>query len=133
MTFSEQRAALATACESVGLTASGYITDDIQTPAAIIARATVDYDVTFGRGADSVNWLIRVYVDRADEIAGQDDLDEWVDPESSSLLKTAIEAASVATAGGVHYFRLRTASEVQAVTFGSITYLFIELTVEAVV
>ena len=133
MTLKQQREALVDVCESVGLTATGYITDDIQTPAAVISRGVVEYDQTMGRGSDQVLWKIIVVVERTDEIGAQDDLDDWVDPEGAQMLKTALETTAVFQAADVHYFRLRTASEVQVFTMGSLTYLSVEFDVETMV
>ena len=127
------RRALADACASVGLNATGYITDDINTPAAVIARTQVDYDQTLGRGSDQFGFTIRVYVDRTDEIAGQQLLDMLVEPGTSSTLKTAIETQSVFDAAGVHFFRVRTASEVQVTQLGQIGYLTVEFDLEVMV
>ena len=127
------RRALADACSSVGLNATGYITDDINTPAAVIARTQVDYDQTLGRGSDQFGFTIRVYVDRTDEIAGQQLLDMLVEPGTASTLKTAIETQSVFDAAGVHFFRVRTASEVQVTQLGQIGYLTVEFDLEVMV
>lgn len=132
--ISEIRAALADACQTVGLNSVGYITDDITTPAAVIGWTDWPYDYTFGRSYDGPTvWTITLIVDRTDEIAAQDLIDGWVDAASEQCVKTAIEAASVATAAGVQYVWVRRAGQIQQITYGSINYLSVELTVEVVV
>lgn len=132
-TLATIRAALADACETLGLHASGYITDDITTPAAVVARTVVTYDSTMGRGSDELTFRVSVYVDRTDEIGAQQFLDELVEPGTSQTLKTILEDADTATAAGVHYIRVRTASEVNQGSIGSLNYLSVDFDLEVMV
>ena len=128
------REALADACTSVGLNATGYITDDIQTPAAVIGWTDWPYDYTFGRASDGPTvWTITLIIERTDEIAAQQALDDFVDYASATCVKTAVETAAVATAAGVNYVWVRRASGVQQIQMGSLNYLSVELSVEVVV
>ena len=127
------RTAIADACETVGLHSSGYITDDISTPAAVVARGVVTYDETMGRGSDDLNFKVIVYVDRTNEVDAQQFLDELVEPGTSQTLKTILEDADTATAAGVHYIRVRTASEVNQGSIGSLNYLSVEFDLEVMV
>ena len=132
-TLATIRAALADACETLGLHSSGYITDDITTPAAVVARTTVTYDSTMGRGSDELTFRVSVYVDRTDEVGAQQFLDELVEPGTSMTLKTILEDADTATAAGVHYIRVRTASEVNQGSIGSLNYLSVDFDLEVMV
>lgn len=133
MSFSVIRAAIADACESVGLLAHSYITDDITTPAAVIRMDRVQYDLTFGRGADQIDLTVTVVADRTDEQGAQAFLDDLIDPASSSLLKTVLEDSDTVAAAGVHYIRVREASAVQQLRYGAVDYLSVDLTIEVVV
>lgn len=132
--IAEIRAALADACTSVGLNASGYITDDIQTPAAIIGWTDWPYDYTFGRASDGPSvWTITLIIERTDETGAQVALDDWIDYASPLCVKTVLEAEAVREAAGVEFVWVRRASGVQQIQMGSVNYLSVELSVEVVV
>ena len=132
-TLATIRAAIADACETLGLHSFGYITDDITTPAAVVARTTVTYDSTMGRGSDDLTFRVSVFVDRTDEVGAQQFLDELVEPGTSMTLKTILEDSDTVAAAGVHYIRVRTASEVNQGSIGSLNYLSVDFDLEVMV
>jgi len=134
VTLATVRAGLAAACEGAGLNCTGYVTDDISTPAAVIAIQPFQYQLVFSSTRAPITYKISVYVERTDEVGAQEQLDEWIDPASSTSLKALLEAAAVATDAGVDYVWVRGVdTPVQQVQFGSVTYLSVDFTVEVVV
>ncbi len=134
MSLATVREGLAAACEAAGLNCVGYVTDDISTPAAVIAIQPFEYQLVMAANRAPITYKLSVYVERTDEVGAQEQLDEWIDPTSASSLKAILETASVATAAGVDYVWVKAVdTPVQQVQFGSITYLSVEFTVEVVV
>lgn len=131
MTIATVRDALGDALETIsGLTAARYVPDQVVSPVAVVRAGRTNYDIVFGRGADEWSYLIDVYVARTAEQTGQEFLDNLREPSGSGSLKTVLEADSVATAAGVDYIRVRTASEVNTATVANTTYLTVTWEVE---
>lgn len=82
-----------------GLRASNYAPDRVSVPAYAIELASLNYDQTFGRRVNEVPFTVRIYTSRADDKAGQDRLDAFIDPTGAVSVKAAIEADT--TLGGV--------------------------------
>lgn len=98
--ISALRAGLGTRLQTItGLRASNYAPDRISVPAYAIELASLDYDKTFGRRMHEVPFTVRVYTSRADDKAGQDRLDAFIDPTGALSIKGAIEGDT--TLGGV--------------------------------
>ncbi len=134
MSLATVREGLASACEAAGLNCTGYVTDDISTPAAVIAIQPFEYALVFSATRSPLTYKISVYVERTDEIDAQQQFDKWIDPSSATSLKAILEEASVATAAGVDYVWVKeVATPVQQAQFGSVPYLSVEFTVEVVV
>lgn len=131
MTIATVRDALGDALETIsGLTASRYVPDQVVGPIAVVRRGRVNYDIVFARGADEWQWFIDVYHARTAEQTAQEYLDALCEPSGSGSLKTVLETASVATAAGADYIRVRTASEVNTATVANTTYLTVTWEVE---
>lgn len=132
MTINAVRQALSDAVDSItGIRSTPYIPDQINTPQAVISLRGIDYDLTFGRGADTWNYVVQVFAARTAEKQAQQLLDTLSEPSGATSLKTVVEADS-GLAALVEYARVRTVSPVQVATIGSNDYLVIEFEVEVV-
>lgn len=127
------REALADALRALdGWTVEPYFADAIETPCLVIGAVSMDYDVTFGRGADAPLIVVTAYVSRTVEDAQQALLDELLEPAGTSSLKAAVEQQSVYDAAGVDYFRVRSATAIDSKQVGVLPYLFTDFEIEAV-
>lgn len=128
------RAALAAALEQIdGWNVDPYFVDAVTTPHLVVGAVRMDYDVTFGRGADTTTITVTAYVSRTVEDAQQAKLDELLEPSGPTSLKEAVEQQSVFDAAGVHFFRVRSATPVDSQQVGNLPYLFVDFEVEAVI
>jgi len=123
--IADVREALAAACR---IRATAYVTESVNTPVAVIARGEVNYDLVMGRGADMWNYTITVYVS-LDEKRAQKYLDDLCEPTGATSLKTLVEA-DTALAALIDYVVIRTVSEVQSATVGTVDYLLVVFTVD---
>jgi hypothetical protein len=57
------------------LTATGYATDAVTTPHFYVGDYTIDFDKTFKRGQDDIEFTCAVLVSRSDDLSGQKTLD----------------------------------------------------------
>ena len=134
MSLTTIRQALADALEGVeGLTVSPYVTDQVLTPHAMVALRGIDYDLVFGRGADTYNFVVSVYVSRTLEDEQQALLDRIADPTDASCLKALLEADAVVSAAGVDYIRVRSVNQIDEKLVGALPYLFVDYELEVVV
>lgn len=132
-TLSVIRDALGEALETLpGWNVARYVPDAVTTPQLVIASGGVTYDVTMGRGADELRLVVSAYVSRTAEGDQQALLDELLEPDGVGSLKEAVEAASVSTDAGVHYFRVRSASAPDGQTVGALPYVLMDFEVEVV-
>lgn len=75
------------------LTTTGYAVDSVTVPHFYVGDYTIDFDKTFKRGMDSVEFTCAVVVSRSDDLSGQRTLDGLLSGSGPGSLKTAIEAA----------------------------------------
>jgi hypothetical protein len=100
MQISAVRVALADAARAVvlpagvrKLTSSGFTPDAVTEPHFFVGEYTQDFDRTFGRGMDELEFTCRVLVGRADDQASQKVLDSMLSGAGPASLKAAIEVA----------------------------------------
>lgn len=100
MDITAVRQALAKAAESLilpvgvgSLTTTWYLPDGITEPHFFIAEYDQEFDKTFGRGLDEIEFTARLLIGRADEAAAQEVLDAILSGGGPASLKTALEAA----------------------------------------
>lgn len=100
MQISLVRNAIADAARAVALpagigklTSTGYTPDAIAAPHFFVAEVEVQFDKTFARGTDHLEFTCRVLVGRADDRASQRILDSLLSGSGPASLKTAIEVA----------------------------------------
>ena len=91
MTPAEVRAGLASALSTIpNLAVSQYRTGNIQAPHAVITSASITYDFTFGRGADSYAMQVLIYVTRADDPDGAMLLDQFLAGHGDRSVRTIL-------------------------------------------
>jgi hypothetical protein len=100
MQISAVRDALADAARAVvlptgigKLTSTGYMPDAVTVPCFYIAEYTIDFDKTFGRGEDEIEFTGRVLAGRSDDQAAQKLLDLTLSGAGPASLKRALEVA----------------------------------------
>lgn len=100
MQISAVREAIAAAARAVAmpsgvrkLTCTGYTPDAVSEPHFFVGEYSVEFDKTFGRGTDELEFTCRVLVGRQDDRAAQRVLDGLLSGSGPSSLKAAIEAA----------------------------------------
>jgi hypothetical protein len=75
------------------LTATGYATDAVTAPHFYVGDYTIDFDKTFKRGQDDIEFTCAVLVSRSDDLSGQKILDGLLSGSGPGSLKAAIEVA----------------------------------------
>ena len=87
------RDGLKTRLETIsGLTASEFVPDYIVPPIALVAPLnSLNYDSTMGRGADTYEIPIVVYISRIDAQTSQDEVDAFLASSGATSIKAAIE------------------------------------------
>lgn len=100
MQISEIRDAIATAARAVVLptgirkmTTTGFTPDAVTEPHFFVGEYTQEFDKTFARGMDELEFTCRVLVGRTDDRASQKVLDGLLSGAGPASLKAAIEAA----------------------------------------
>lgn len=126
------RAGLTANLQSIeGLRTHDTIPDQINVPAAVVGMPKVEFDVTMVRGADKITVPVRVYASRADERSGQDLLDEYLDTNGATSVKTAIES-DPQLGGAAHTLRVTTADGYGVYAIAGVDYLGVEFIVEVI-
>tara|TARA_R100001443_G_scaffold84831_2_gene91498 strand:- start:2206 stop:2616 length:411 start_codon:yes stop_codon:yes gene_type:complete len=99
-TFSSIRDGLKTRLETIsGLSAYDYVPDFIEPPIALVAPLnTLNYDTTMGRGSDTYEIPVILYIANIDAQTSQDDVDAYLASSGATSIKAAIEGD--ATLGG---------------------------------
>lgn len=134
MTISTIRTALVDALDDItGLHAAAYLPDQIAaTPLAVVSLRSLDYDLVFGRGADTYMFVVSVYTSKTALPQEQALLDTFCEPSGSTSIKTQLETAAVATAAGVDYVRVRNVQGVDVRNVGDLPYLVLDFELEVV-
>jgi hypothetical protein len=130
-TVSELRTAIATNLAKVqGLRTSATIPDQINPPIAVVAPASITYDIAFARnGGDEYEFIITAIVGRVDERTAQNRLDAYCSGTGVSSIKAAVESDK--TLGGKAFnCRVTDLRNYTQVTVGDATYLAAEFVVQ---
>lgn len=106
-----------------GLRVFDYMPDAIAPPTAIIQLPrSINFDLTWGRGADSYVIPVLLLVGKASDRAGSTNLASYLNAAGSTSVKAAVEAD--ATLGGlVDDCRVTAANGIGSYTFGAVEYL----------
>lgn len=113
-----------------GFRAYDIIPDSIQVPCGIVGAPSCSYDLTYGRGIDKYNFIIRVLVSRSNLRSAQDALDAYLAPTGASSIKVAVEAGGGTLGGTVDVCRVTGFNGYGQYVVGDTTYLGAELPVE---
>jgi hypothetical protein len=109
-----------------GLRTSATVPDQINPPIAVVAPASITYDIAFARtGGDEYEFVITVIVGRVDERSAQNRLDAYCSGTGASSIKAAVE--SDRTLGGKAFdCRVTDLRNYTQVTVGDATFLAAE-------
>lgn len=105
-----------------GLRASSFAPDQINPPIAVVMPDKIRYDSAFGRGMDSYEFTILVFVGRQDERSAQSRLDDYCNPTGALSIKTAIESDKTLAAAAMDT-RVVEMTGITPVIVGDTTYL----------
>lgn len=131
MSLTEVRRAIAAAIEATGVKSTPYVTDQVNTPQAVVVRGEINYNHTFDP-THAYTYTIRVYATRTNPAYAQEFLDDLADPDHAKSIKTAVETDE-ALAALIQHVSVTTASITQTATVGETEYLFVDFTTEVVV
>lgn len=96
----EIRQGIADALRAIpGLNAQPYVLGNLTPPTATVMRGPVEYDEAMDGGVHLWTFVVRCYVASVTDIGAQTKLDEYLSPEGTYSVKTAIEADT--SLGGV--------------------------------
>lgn len=126
MTIADIREALAAAIEATGVKATAYVTDQVNTPQAVVRRGELNYSDSFD-GEARYDFTITVYATR-EARAGQEYLDALVEPEGFTSMKAAVEN-DTALKEHIHYATVTRASPVNEAVVGETQYLAVDFSV----
>lgn len=115
-----------------GLRVVAYVPDQIAPPTAIVQLPrSIDFDLTYGRGADSYRIPVLLLVAKVSDRASSSNLAAYLAADGATSVKAAVEADS--TLGGiVDDCHVAQATGIGSYTFGGIDYLGAEFTLEVV-
>jgi hypothetical protein len=126
-TVSELRTGIATNLATIaGLRTSATVPDQLNPPIAVVAPASISYDLAFARkGGDEYEFVITVIVGRVDERSAQNRLDAYCSGSGAVSIKTAVESDK--TLGGKAFdCRVTNLRGYTEVTLGDANYLAAE-------
>lgn len=98
-TFAQIRAGLVANLASLGLQSTGYMLAEPAAQTIEVFPGEVEYDLTFGRGMDSITFIVRITTTVTLDVPAQQLLDGYLAPSGASSVKTLIETDK--TLGGV--------------------------------
>lgn len=115
-----------------GLEAFDTAPGQVNPPAAVVGGPErIEYDLTYGRGADTYLISVMVYASRADQSSGQELLDGYLAGAGATSIKAAIEADPT-LGGAADTARVTMARNYGGYDLADIKYLGVELLVEVV-
>lgn len=128
-TISGLRDGLATNLATIsGLRTLARIPEVVNPPVAVVSPPTIEFDKSMGRGLDSYEFTIVVFVERIDSRSAESLLNGYAAPSGATSIKAAIE--SNRTLGGAcSDLRVISMREVGPAIVGDTTYLTATFTV----
>lgn len=124
------RAGIATNLATIsGLRTSAWVPDQINPPIAIVKPESIDYDTSFVRGLDTMEFSVLCIVGRVEERAAQATLDAYCATTGSASVKTAIESDST-LGSAVSDLRVTQMRNYTSLVVGDATYLAAEFVVQ---
>lgn len=126
------REGLATNLRTISGLRADVVPAGINPPVAVVGfPEDIDFDLTYGRGADTWTIPIQVLVSRASERAGGDLLETYLDSTGASSVKTAIES-DPDLGGVVDSIRVVRARRPGKYVIDDVEYLGVEFVVEVI-
>ncbi len=124
------RQALAAALGAIeGLSAYAWQPGAVNLPAAVVSRASTDFDKSMARGSDDFEYTVTVLVQYADPEVAQRAMSAYLATAGASSIKAAVELDQ--TLGGVVDFaRVRSAGREDPRQVGDVPCLAVDFTVE---
>ena len=111
--------------------AIGWMPDAIPAPCVVVSRREMDPRMVFSEAKAAYQFLLRVYVPRTSERAGQDQLDEWCEPTGSTSIMAALQTGSNWTQT-VDYAVVTSIGEVFETARADEVFLAVDIEVEVV-
>lgn len=103
-----------------GLRAFAFVKGNVAPPVALVMLPeTIEYDVTYARGADRITLDVVVAVGKADSRSAFDAISAYASGSGSSSIKAAIEAGTYTS---LHTVRV-TSATFDVITIGAVDYL----------
>jgi hypothetical protein len=128
-TLTEIRSGLAANVATInGLRSAPVVPDQINPPIAIVMPSRISFDRAMHRGLDEYEFVVTVFVGRADERVAQNLLDAYCNPTGTSSVKTALEGDRT-LGGAVSDLRVTEMRGITPVLVGDTTYLTAEFVV----
>jgi hypothetical protein len=113
---------------ATNLRAYDTVVGQVEPPAAIVRIENINYDSSMSGGSHDPTFAVLVIVSTATERVAQDLLDDFLDPESSTSIKVAVEADPT-LAGTVDYATVTNVRSYGLVEYAGVQYLGAELLV----
>lgn len=119
------------------LTCTAHVPDAPVVPCLYVQPDTIDFDGTFGRGMDTIYFKLYLLVSRADDVASQNLLDEYIAGSGTASIKAALVAARGAPGvgaldGAVDDVHLISVAAYRWYSIGESTYLGAEFRVRVI-
>lgn len=121
------RQAMAAALTGVGIRPFAYVKDSITPPCAALDLSAFGYDQTFGRNLHRLDFTVRIYASRASDRAGQDVIDDLIDPTVARSVHAALDGSTLG--GLVETTRVSEMNNYGVYTVGGVDYFGAEITV----
>lgn len=89
------RGAIMTSLSSLNINHdNGYLGSSLVSPwfEISIPADGYTYDITYGRGTDTVRMILRGVVQIGDTVEAQQNMDEWLDPTGATSVKALVQA-----------------------------------------
>ena len=113
-----------------GLRSHDQVPDSLTPPSGVVGPPSkVEYDKTFGRGADKYVFPVRVLAQKTDGRAAQTALDAYLSSSGATSVKAAIEG-DCTLGGKAHDLRVVSCQSYGSYQVGGVDYIGAEWTVE---
>lgn len=123
------RSGLATNLATIsGLRTKYRVPEVVNPPMAVVMPASIEFDKAFGRGLDSYEFNVVVFVERMDSRSAEDLLDGYAAPAGATSIKAALESNKTLS-GTCSDLRVTSMREVSPAIVGDTTYLTATFTV----
>lgn len=127
------RSGLAAGVRNVdGLRCSEFVADQVTCPMGALRLEDIDYDLVFADGPATYQFVLTVYLMRANEKGAQQLADAYAEPTGATSVKAAVETAAVAAAMGVDSINVKTFKGIGTAKVGDVDYLAVQFEIEVI-